>query len=126
MSTPEPGARRVVVAVVPDLMDRSKVSAAAQATGVEVTFVPVGRVDPEAPADLVLIDLSRPGSLAAVAALAAVGRDMIGFGSHVDTEVLDAARIAGCRQVLARSAFFARLPALLVGPWPEIGTAAPA
>ncbi len=119
---------RVVLAIVTDLMDRSKVSAAAQGAGVAVTFIPVSRVDPAAAADLVLVDLSRPGALDAAALLATAGRVVIAFGSHVDTEVLAAARAVGCHQVLARSVFFARLPALLGGPSPdgEIETDPPA
>ena len=37
----------------------------------------------------------------------------IGFGSHVDTDVLAAAREAGCDEVLPRSQLFRRLPELL-------------
>jgi hypothetical protein len=37
----------------------------------------------------------------------------VGFGSHVDRELLEAARAAGCDQVLARSAFFSRLQQIL-------------
>ena len=107
MSTHHPPA--VVVAYVPDLMDRSRFSAAA---GVDVRFV-------NAPADLaaasrsagattVVVDLSRPGVLDALAEGGIAGR-IVGFGSHVDTELLDAARAAGCSEVLARSRFFAHL-----------------
>jgi len=45
--------------------------------------------------------------------LAATGARVIGFGSHVDTDLLAAARLAGCEEVLARSAFFSRLDELL-------------
>ena len=37
----------------------------------------------------------------------------IGFGSHVQRELLDAARAAGCEVVLKRSEFFARLAELI-------------
>jgi hypothetical protein len=98
-----------VIAYVPDLMDRSKVAAAVPAT----VFVR----DPGGLAagvgDVVVVDLSRPGVLAAVRAVAGGGARVIGFGSHVDRAVLDAAREAGCGEVLARSAFFARLGELL-------------
>jgi hypothetical protein len=97
----------VIAAYVPDLMDRSKVSAAAPA----VTFVrsAAALVDTDAPT--VVVDLSRPGVLDVLAALA--GRRIIGFGSHVDNELLEAARAAGCTEVLRRSEFFRRLPELL-------------
>jgi hypothetical protein len=48
-----------------------------------------------------------------LAALAAAGIRTIGFGSHVDHDLLDAARAAGCNEVLPRSAFFRRLEELL-------------
>jgi hypothetical protein len=101
-----------VVAYVPDLMDRSKVSAAAAG---EVRFVaqPAGLAAAAATADLVVVDLSRPGVLDALIDVAALGVRVIGFGSHVDRDLLDEARSAGCSQVLARSAFFGQLASLL-------------
>lgn len=98
-----------VAAYVPDLMDRSRLSAAAS----DVAFVPTPAALADVDADLVLVDLGRPGVLDAVAALAARDVRTIGFGSHVDRELLDAARAAGCSEVLARSAFFGRLSSLL-------------
>lgn len=100
-----------VVAYVPDLMDRSKVSAAAG----DVRFVarPDALAAAAAAADLVVVDLGRPGVIDALADVAALGVRVIGFGSHVDRDVLDEARAAGCSQVLARSAFFAQIGQLL-------------
>jgi hypothetical protein len=37
----------------------------------------------------------------------------VGYASHVQTEVIDAARQAGVDEVMARSAFTARLPEIL-------------
>lgn len=37
----------------------------------------------------------------------------VAFGSHVDVEALDAARAAGCREVMPRSKFTAQLPDLI-------------
>jgi hypothetical protein len=88
-------------------MDRSKVAAAA--TGVTFVSSPADLVASEAA--VVVVDLSRPGVLDVLPALA--GRRVIGFGSHVDRELLDRARAAGCTEVLARSAFFLRLGELL-------------
>jgi hypothetical protein len=96
-----------IVAFVPDLMDRSKVSSAA---GERVRFVPSPEELAGAEADLVVVDLGRPGVLEA---LPHIKPRTIGFGSHVDTELLDAAKNAGCDEVLARSAFFSQLPELL-------------
>ena len=102
-----------VVAFVPDLMDRSKVAAAAT----DVVFVRdvADLVAESAGARLVVVDLSRWGVVDALQRIAGQVRT-IGFGSHVDTDTLDAARAAGCGEVLPRSAFFAGLPDLLAPP----------
>jgi hypothetical protein len=110
----EPG--RPVVALVPDLMDRSKVSAAApgrvafvpSATDLVATAVSVG-------AAIVIVDLARPGAIDAVEQLSSLDPlpTVVAFGSHVDREVLVAARRAGAARVLARSAFFSDLAAHL-------------
>jgi hypothetical protein len=95
-----------VAAYVPDLMDRSKLAAV---PGVE--FVPDPRLLVEVEADVVVVDLSRPGVLEVLSQLSHVRT--IGFGSHVDLATLDAARDAGCDLVLPRSVFFSRLPGVL-------------
>jgi len=100
-----------VVALVPDLMDRSKVAAAVHG----VTFVGsvAALVDAAAGADVVLVDLSRPGVLDALEQLAPAR--VVGFGSHVERDVLARAEAAGC-EALPRSAFFARVGSLLGSP----------
>ena len=52
-----------------------------------------------------VVDLGRPDALEAIAAVAD-RVDIVAFGSHVDTERLEAAERAGAATVLARSAFF--------------------
>lgn len=94
-----------VTAYVPDLMDRSKLAAAG-----EVTFVATPGELAGAAADLVVVDLSRAEVLEV---LGQVGVRTIGFASHVDHELLAAARAAGCDEVLPRSRFFARIGELL-------------
>ena len=69
-------------------------------------FVPSPDALASTPARLVLLDLSRPGALDAVSTVAA---PVVGFGSHVDDELLAAARAAGCDEVLPRSRFFRQL-----------------
>ena len=76
------------------------------ALGDAVTFVRDAAGLASADAELVLVDLSRPGALDA---LSGVSARTIGFGSHVDAELLAAARAAGYDEVLPRSKFFARL-----------------
>ncbi len=95
-----------VAAYAPDLMDRSKLAAVGP-----VHFVATPGELAGVDADVVVVDLSRPGSLEALPGLRGVRT--IGFGSHVDHELLEAARAAGCTEVLPRSRFFARLDELL-------------
>jgi hypothetical protein len=102
--TAEGGADRAapVVAYAPDLMDRSRIAAGVPG----VVFVRTIDELAAAPARLVLVDLSRPGVLDVVGTLTA---PVVGFGSHVDDELLQAARTAGCADVLPRSRFFRQL-----------------
>ena len=95
-----------VVAFAPDLMDRSRISAAAP----DVRFVTEAHDLATAQEDLVLVDVSRPGVLDHLGASAGF---VVGFGSHVDQATLDAASGAGCDLVLPRSKFFRRLDELI-------------
>jgi DNA-binding NarL/FixJ family response regulator len=103
---------RKIVAYVPDLLDRSKVAAAG-----DVRFV--GRPDELAEtaasvdADVVVVDLTRPG---VVEAIGGISVPVIAFANHTRRDLMDAALQAGASQVMARSAFFSRLDALLAGP----------
>jgi len=56
------------------------------------------------------VDLTKPG---VVDVLADLDARIIGFANHTSRDVMDAARAAGCQQVLARSDFFARIDELL-------------
>lgn len=116
---------RRVVGLVPDLMDRSKVEAAARAAGISLCLVAdaaalarAARLQPDAEpgqkVDLVIIDLHRPGAIDTLPHLDHVRT--VGFASHVDHQTAERARQAGCQEVLARSRFFARLPELLALP----------
>jgi hypothetical protein len=97
-----------VAAYVPDLMDRSKVSAA---TGDEATFVKAPGDLTEVAADVFVVDLDRPGSLDVLPALR--GR-VVAFGSHFDRATLAAARSCGENvEVRTRSAFFGAIQELL-------------
>jgi hypothetical protein len=116
-----------VIAYVPDLMDRSKLQGV---PGVGVRFVARPAALPAAVADggpgaVVVVDLARPGALDAVRAVRAADAGaragagpavrIIGFGSHVDRELLAAGLAAGCDASLPRSAFFGRLADVLAG-----------
>jgi hypothetical protein len=95
-----------VVALVSDLMDRSRLGAAVPG----VRFV---RDLAGVTADVVVVDLGRGDALAQLASLppGAVER-VVGYVAHVDAERADAARAAGCTEVVPRSLFFRRLPEL--------------
>jgi hypothetical protein len=101
-----------VVAFVPDLMDRSKVSAAPADVRFVKDAASLASAASQPGVDLVVVDLSRPGALDAVRSLPG-GLRSIGFGSHVDADLLAAASEAGCSLVLPRSKFFASLATLL-------------
>jgi hypothetical protein len=95
-----------VVAYVPDLMDRSKVAAAAPGA----TFVARPDELTSVEADLVVLDLTRPG---AVEVIPRVRATTVGFCRHTMREVIAAAEAAGCDRVLVRSEFFADIAGAL-------------
>ena len=113
----------MILAIVDDLMFTSKIKAAAAQLGVPLTFA---RSSDGALAEmrtnrpmLVILDLNstRTQPLITVAAMKAdpVLADIpsIGFVSHVQTDLIEAARKAGVGEVLARSAFTMQLPEIL-------------
>lgn len=101
-----------VAAYVPDLMDRSKVSAAVP--GAVFVASPAALAGAAGEADVVVVDLARPGVLDVLASLAGVR--VVAFASHVDRERIAAARAAGA-EVHTRSAFFADVAAAVAaGP----------
>ncbi len=90
----------VVVALVRDLMDRSKIQGSI--TGVKFPST----VADCAGADVVIVDLARNADSIEAIAEASPNAKILGFGSHVDTESLEAARGAGADLVMPRSQFF--------------------
>jgi len=95
-----------VAAYVPDLMDRSKVAAAAPGA----TFVARAADLAGVEADLVVLDLTRPGAVDVIPSLQA---RTVGFCRHTMRDVIAAAEDAGCDRVLVRSEFFADVGAAL-------------
>ena len=91
-----------VVAFAPDLMDRSRIAAAYP----DAVFVSSSDELADADAELVFVDIARPGALTVVAG---IGPRVVAFVRHDDQEMIDRARAAGCDEVLARSVFFRRL-----------------
>ena len=100
-----------VVALVSDLMDRSRIAAAVPAATFAADVASI--TDAITGTLVVVIDLARHGD--AVATVRQVSPDafIVAFGSHVDDEQLLAARAAGADRVLPRSRFF-RDPAAAV------------
>ena len=66
-------------------------------------------VDKDYLIDARITTLARELGFASIDAVVAAGVAVTAYGSHVDTGLLGAARAAGCREVLPRSRFFARL-----------------
>ncbi len=98
-----------VIAYAPDLMDRSKLSAA----NPRIRFVshPGDLAVVAVGIDLVVVDLGRPAVFEVLAEVSAVTR-VVGFGSHVDRATLEQADAAGC-EAMPRSQFFRSLGELL-------------
>ena len=127
-SPSKPHTERVVymiLAVLDDLMFTSKIRAAAAKLGVALAFArsseaALAEMRKRAPS-LVILDLNGRrtdpiGTVVAMkndAALASI--QTMGFVSHVDTAVINAARGAGVDAVMARSAFAERLGEILSG-----------
>ena len=113
----------MILAVLDDLMFSSKIRTAAAAVGATVEFARSSAAAlekmRERPPTLVIFDLNCQrtdplGTLAAMkqdAALASM--PTVGFVSHVQTDLIAAARQAGMDEVLARSAFTMQLGEIL-------------
>jgi CheY-like chemotaxis protein len=113
----------VILAILNDLMFTSRMKTAAAQLGVTIAFArsrdaALADMRKSAPA-LVILDLNdlRTDPLGTVSGMkqdpALAGIPTVGFASHVQTDVIDAARQAGVDEVMARSAFTQRLPELL-------------
>jgi PleD family two-component response regulator len=113
----------MILAVLDDLMFSSKIKTAATQLGVPLVFArssaaALAEMRKSGPS-MVIFDLNNPrtdplGIVAAMhadPALAAI--PTVGYVSHVDTAVIDAARTAGVSEILARSAFTMQLAEIL-------------
>jgi CheY-like chemotaxis protein len=111
-----------ILVVVEDLLFLSKIQQTAQLTGVTVKPLDPTRglekIAEEAPRALILDLNYRPiPALEVVRNLKAhpgtKAIPIVGFVSHVQSDLIAAAREAGCELVLARSAFTQQLPKIL-------------
>ena len=115
----------MILCAVDDLMFSTKISTAARVLHCDVTFertadTVLARVRAERPT-LVIFDLNS-AKLRPIEMIAAMKADAdlasvrtLGYVSHVQADVIAAARAAGIDEVLARSAFAERLGDILSG-----------
>lgn len=111
-----------VVALVDDIFFQAKMQETARRVGVDLKTVTSGEAllaetQAAAPA-LLIVDLNaRGGALEALERLRAAGnqRPVIAFLSHVQVELAERARAAGCREVMPRSKFTQNLATILSG-----------
>jgi CheY-like chemotaxis protein len=116
-----------VLALVDDLFFQARLAETARKLGVTLKTVSTGATlvkmleaaPDEVPGDLprlVIVDLNaRQGAVEAIEQLQRSGNPIpvIGFLSHVQTELAERARAAGCKQVMPRSSFTANLSEIL-------------
>jgi CheY-like chemotaxis protein len=112
-----------VLALLDDLLFTSKIRTAANQLGIPIAFARSshGALDDmrRNRPSLVILDLNNPrvDPLGTVGAMKAdpslAGIPTVGFASHVQTDVIEAARRAGVGEVLARSAFTQKLAEIL-------------
>ena len=99
-----------IVALVGDLMDRSRLTTAI--VGIEIIKEPEQARD----AACIVVDLALGvGSVAALRASAPRAR-IVAYGRHTDVDALNAATAAGADDAMPRSRFF-RDPAAALGPY---------
>ena len=116
-----------VLALVDDLFFQARLAETARKLGVTLKTVSTGatlvkmlEAAPDGvPGDLprlVIVDLNaRQGAVEAIEQLQRSGNPIpvIGFLSHVQTDLAERARAAGCKQVMPRSSFTANLSEIL-------------
>jgi CheY-like chemotaxis protein len=117
------------IALIDDLFFLAKVHETAKHTGVTLETAATGeqllKAAAASPAALILVDLNaRKGALEAVEHLCAANgaadgqakpRRVIAFLSHVQTDLAERARAAGCQDVMPRSKFTQNLAEILRG-----------
>jgi chemosensory pili system protein ChpA (sensor histidine kinase/response regulator) len=113
----------VILAILDDLLFTSKIKTTAKQLGVSVSIArsrdgALTEMRAHRPS-LVIFDLNNPRT-DPLGIVADMKRDSelasiptVGFASHVNTDVIQAARAAGVGDVLARSLFTERLPQIL-------------
>jgi len=111
----------LVVTLIQDMLFSSKVREAAKALGADVkaTRDQAAFASAAAEAKLVIVDLRLPQALEALRALPSpLTAEVVGFVEHERTDVMEAARAAGCRTVMAKGQFATALPKLIAAQLP--------
>ena len=111
-----------VVILVDDLFFQSKIVETARQAGIALAICGTGdafiaAIEREKP-KLAIADLNaRSGALEALERLRASGNQtpLIGYLSHVQTELAERAKSAGCNEVMPRSKFSMNLAEILTG-----------
>ena len=109
-----------VVARVDDIFFIAKMRETAKQTGVALETAGTSEALAEAArtpgTSLLIVDLNARGSIEALEKLRAAGSALpvIAYFSHVQAELGERARAAGCEQVMPRSKFARELPEILI------------
>jgi DNA-binding NarL/FixJ family response regulator len=112
------------IVLIDDLFFQAKLHETAKLTGVTLETVTTGEQLVKSavanPAALIIVDLNaRQGALEAIEKLGTSDpgnpRHVIAFLSHVQTDLAERARAAGCQEVMPRSKFTQNLAAILRG-----------
>ena len=117
-----PNQKKKVVAVLSDLMFTVKIQEAAKRAGLDAVFVKSGDQAIEQAKSLpavMILDLNNTSAdaldlIASLKADAATSKvSLLGYVSHVQADLKQAAQERGCDMVIARSAFSQNLPTIL-------------
>ncbi len=108
-----------VVALVEDIFFLAKIKETAKQAGVALETAGTSTALAEAAkgeaTSMLIVDLNARGSIEAIEMLHAAGNTLpvIAFFSHVQAELAERARVAGCEQVMPRSKFTRELAEIL-------------
>ena len=115
-------AKKKIVAVLSDLIFTVKIQEAAKRAGLEVTFVSskekaLAQAQDKPAAMILDLNDSRVNALELIGTLkgdpGTSGIELVGYVSHVQVDLKQAALDKGCDLVVARSAFSQNLPSIL-------------
>jgi len=106
--------KKQIVALVRDLMFSSKITASARAAGANVKVIRDPEKLNQTQGTKLLVDLGEPHAIASAMTWKQLhGGEVIGFASHVDTNIIFKAQQAGFDQVLSKGGFTSNLENLL-------------